>query len=434
MNLGKENETTEFKESLAQLDKGILSISAMLNKHNHGTVFIGVSNDGTVIGTQVGDDTLEKVRNRITTMIEPKIIPQIDVLKSDDGSNYIKITASGYAPGYSFNGRYYTREITSNVSLSPDLLTHMLLSKGTDPARDIPSPIQDLTFLTFRPYLETKNIHTSEEKGFLESHGMMNRDGKFNIVAYLMSDQNDVPLQIVKFSGTEKSSMSSRDDLGRCCLLVGVQKVIDKIGSLQITNVDLSRGARIEMPLFDMDAFREAWVNACVHNDWRSMIPPSVFVFDDRIEVQSYGRIPFMLSLEEFYSGKSIPVNKSLFDLFVLVDYSEQSGHGVKKIVDRYGRDSIDMGSDIITVTIPFAFVPDWVIARRQSESSKLPLNENTAKVVDYLKNNRHAKIKQISEDLEIPVPTINAIIAKLKKYGLIVNDGNTRINDWRVL
>ena len=50
MNLGKENGTTEFKESLGQLDKGIRSLSAMLNRHRGGTVYFGVDDDGNVIG------------------------------------------------------------------------------------------------------------------------------------------------------------------------------------------------------------------------------------------------------------------------------------------------------------------------------------------------------------------------------------------------
>ena len=36
MNLGIENEYQEFKEGLGQLDKGLKSIVAMLNKHGQG--------------------------------------------------------------------------------------------------------------------------------------------------------------------------------------------------------------------------------------------------------------------------------------------------------------------------------------------------------------------------------------------------------------
>ena len=50
INLGREDEVTEFKESISQLDRGIRSLSAMLNRHNHGTVYFGVNDEGEVIG------------------------------------------------------------------------------------------------------------------------------------------------------------------------------------------------------------------------------------------------------------------------------------------------------------------------------------------------------------------------------------------------
>ena len=39
MNIGDENEYQEFKEGLGQLDKGLKSITAMLNKHGQANVF-----------------------------------------------------------------------------------------------------------------------------------------------------------------------------------------------------------------------------------------------------------------------------------------------------------------------------------------------------------------------------------------------------------
>lgn len=50
MNLGTEGETIEFKESISQLDKGVLSLTAMLNRRNHGALYIGVDDKGDVIG------------------------------------------------------------------------------------------------------------------------------------------------------------------------------------------------------------------------------------------------------------------------------------------------------------------------------------------------------------------------------------------------
>ena len=77
MNLGIEDEFTEFKESLAQLDKGLKSVTAMLNKHGEANVYFGVSDNGDVIGMDIGKDTLMNIRNRIRDRVEPRIYADI---------------------------------------------------------------------------------------------------------------------------------------------------------------------------------------------------------------------------------------------------------------------------------------------------------------------------------------------------------------------
>ena len=58
-----ETEFYEFKTSLSELDKGIETIAAMLNKHGRADVFYGVSNNGDAIGLkgQIGLETIKKV-------------------------------------------------------------------------------------------------------------------------------------------------------------------------------------------------------------------------------------------------------------------------------------------------------------------------------------------------------------------------------------
>ena len=56
--------------------------------------------------------------------------------------------------------------------------------------------------------------------------------------------------------------------------------------------VNLTSGIRRETSLFDLEAVREAWINACVHNAWREYIPPAVHIYNDRLEIISYGGLP----------------------------------------------------------------------------------------------------------------------------------------------
>ena len=53
LNLGIETETLEFKKSTGELKEAVLSICAILNKHQHGELYFGVKPDGIVIGQVV---------------------------------------------------------------------------------------------------------------------------------------------------------------------------------------------------------------------------------------------------------------------------------------------------------------------------------------------------------------------------------------------
>ena len=65
MNIGKESEKIEFKESLSELEAGIRSISSMLNRNKEATLYFGVKDDGSVIGIDIVKDTIIKIKEKI---------------------------------------------------------------------------------------------------------------------------------------------------------------------------------------------------------------------------------------------------------------------------------------------------------------------------------------------------------------------------------
>jgi predicted HTH transcriptional regulator len=174
---------------------------------------------------------------------------------------------------------------------------------------------------------------------------------------------------------------------------LAIEAVFEHMRGMLETKIDMSDGFRKNLDLFDFDSFREAWVNACVHNDWKSYMPPSVFVFDDRIEVQSYGGIPFKLSMEQFYTGHSMPVNRSLFGIFEALGLTEQSGYGIPKIVERYGREAFDISGGIVKVTIPFAFEPERVKTRKHNRLEESGLSERQKEILRLLRSDDRAKL-----------------------------------------
>ena len=434
MNIGRESETMEFKESISQLDKGLKSLSAMLNRHNRGTVYLGVDDSGDVIGMDIGKDTLENIRNLVRSRIQPQILPEVTEHFSDDGRRFITIHASGYDTPYSYDGRYFIRNVSSDESAGPEIVTQLVLARGADPLKDRTSDVQDLTFDLLLTIMSSRGLHPKVESGFFRSHAMMDGYGAFNLTAYLLSDQNNIPIQVVRFNGCDRSSMSDRTDFGGRSIIVSMRAVLDHIASYMVTEVDLSKGERVEVHLFDFESFREAWINACVHNAWWMMLPPSVMVFDDRIEVVSYGTVPFPMSLESFFEGDSRPVNKALFSMFSLLGMTEQSGHGVPTIVRSYGREAFDISDNGVTVTIPFAFEPDYVSARKETSINGLELDGKRRMVIEYLSRNPDAKLSEAAEYAGMSLSNVKKTVSGFKAEGILRNDGTNRRSRWVVL
>ena len=350
MNLGKESETVEFKESMSQLEKGIKGLSAMLNRHQHGTLYIGVDDSGDVIGMDIGPSTKENIRNKIRDLIKPQVVPEIMERTSDDGKGYIEVRVTGFNIPYSCDGRYYIRNVASNESAGPEIVEQLVLSKGIDPLKGQTSDNQNLSFDGLFEILRERGLHPRNDVGFFKAHGLVDEHGHFNITAYLVSDQNSLQMQVVRFNGTDRSAVSTRTDFGGQSLILSTKAILGHVSGYMVTRVDLSKGERREEYLFDFESFREAWINACVHNAWHTLVPPAVMIFDDRIEVVSYGRIPFPLSTEDFFAGDSRPINTSLFQLFLRTGLTEHSGHGVPTIVRHYGREAFHISNNGVTV------------------------------------------------------------------------------------
>ena len=432
MNLGMENEYQEFKEGLGQLDKGLKSLCAMLNKHNSGTIYFGVNDDGDICGLSIGKNTLMDIRNRIRDKIEPRIYADIKVCSFED-KEYIKVSANGTDTPYSFDGRYYLRNVSADEQATNEVLRKMLSSSDSDIIKQKSSPIQSLTFKSFFSILSANGKHPKDSKEFYSSFGLLNREGKFNMNAYLLSDNNSISIKVVIFEGVDKSVMSKRTDYGNKCLLLSVSEVAQFFSSININEIKFDGIVRKEESLFDFASFREAWINACLHNDWNDGIAPSIYMFDDRIEIVSYGGLPFSLSKEGFFNGTSVPVNKSLLTIFMAAGYAEQSGHGIPTIVNRYGKDVFSFDDGMLKVTIPLSFERIEVAQRKEMTLRKNGLTTNQKEVYETLKTNNRISLKDVSTITGLSLSGVKKICEKLQEYNLLKREGSKKDGLWLV-
>ena len=431
MNLGIESEKLEFKKSTSELTEGIISLSAMLNKHNEGTVYFGVKNNGDIVGQKdLNENTLRDISRKIAEGIKPQIIPNIS-LELVDNKTIIKVYAKGNNVPYSAFGKYYSRSFDENRSLSPEMLKSLINREGEpDYIINKVSSNQNLTFKKLKELYLLNDIKINIDK-FEENLGLFTHDNKYNFMAELLADKNDISIKVVTFAGKDKSVMLKRTEYGGKCLLLSVNNVLEYMESINETKVKVGGLQRIEEDYFDFNSFKEAWLNACVHTKWSEEVPPAVYIYDDRIEIISNGGLPSALSKEDFFAGVSKPVNRKLLKIFSDLNYIDQTGHGIPLILKNYGKEAFYISEHTIIVTIP---LNKKLLENAYTKNSYDDLNNSEITVLSLLKDKNNYTTGDLIRITNYSEPYINKIIRSLKDKKYIERIGANKNGHWKIL
>lgn len=431
MNLGIESEILEFKKSTSELTEGIISLSAMLNKHNEGTVYFGVKNNGDVVGQKdLNENTLRDISRKIAEGIKPQIIPSISLELIDD-KTIIKVYAKGNNVPYSAFGKYYSRSFDEDRSLSPEMLKSLINREGEpDYIINKVSSNQNLTFKKLKELYLLNDIKINNDK-FEENLGLFTNDNKYNYMAELLADKNDISIKVVTFAGKDKSVMLKRTEYGGKCLLLSVNNVLEYMESINETKVKVGGLQRIEEDYFDFNSFKEAWLNACVHTKWSEEIPPAVYIYDDRIEIVSNGGLPSALSKKDFFAGVSKPVNKKLLKIFSDLNYIDQTGHGIPLILKNYGKEAFYISEHTIIVSIP---LNKKLLESAYTKNNYDDLNNSEITVLSLLKDKNNYTTGDLIRITNYSEPYINKIIRSLKDKKYIERVGANKNGHWKIL
>ncbi len=367
---------------------------------------------------------------KISEGIKPQIIPTISVEYYED-KKVIKVYAKGKKIPYSAFDKYYSRSFDEDRKLSPELLKEMMnLSGEPDLIITEPTLRKDLTFKLLKNLYMINGLSINET-AFEENCKLLTPDGNYNYMAELLADENDLSIKVVTFAGTDKSVMIKRTDYGNKCLLVAIDNVIQYMESINETKVKVGGLQRKEEKYFDQGAFKEAWLNACVHTRWIEKIPPAVYIFDDRIEIVSNGGLPKALSKEDFFKGVSKPVNSELLNIFAKLNIIDQTGHGVPLILKKYTKKAFYISEHTIIVTIPInkKLLEDVTVTSDYSN-----LNANETKVLNIIKDNTAATTNVICDNSGLSKSNVLKIITNLKAKGYIERIGSKKSGHWEIL
>ncbi|MBP5162917.1 MAG: putative DNA binding domain-containing protein [Spirochaetales bacterium] len=419
-----ESEFEEFKESTSQLNRATESLAAMLNKNGRGKVIFGIRDDGSVCGITLGNKIITEISRGISEQIRPSVVPRI-LFEEREGKTIIIVEVEGTNKPYSARGEYRIRSGDENRKIEPEQLKDLLLRNSFELITSMESFDQDLRLTQLKQLYITNGLTVNEET-FERNTGLLTADGKYNVLAEILSDFNDCSIKVVRFAGKDKQNMIIRNEYGYKCMLLAMQQAYQYVESLNETRVILGEGLeRKETKLFDSSCFKEAWTNACLHNRWAKNIPPAIYIFDDRLEIISTGGLPVDFSEDEFFSGISHPVNLKLQKIMGQLNMVEQTGHGVPLIVSKYGRQAFDLGENHITVRIPFSFEisstkKDYSMLNRSQESVYMLVSETPTIRTD-----------EIAQKTDLSISRINQIIKELKGMDKLERKGSKKLGYW---
>lgn len=423
-------------------------IVAFLNTNN-GIIYIGVDNNGNVIGIDSNklDETMKKISDIITdkilpnpqdfvtssaSIIEGKWIIKIDVLKGN-ALYYIK------KYGRSASG-CYMRIGTTSKSMTEEQIENYFNKYMAKNIKiiDIESREQNLKFQYLKMLYTEKGLSVNDET-FENNLKLLTKDNKCNLQASLLADENDISIKVVVFDGkTKASNIKYRNEYGYKCLIIAMKQAYDYcVDVINSTKTIFKNGVREDIRLFDIDAFRESWYNACLHNNWIDGTPPAIYIFDDHLEIVSTGGIPEGHSRQDFFSGISRPVNEDLARIFIQLGLIEQTGHGVLLIVEKYGKEIFEFLDNFIRVKIPFAYnIGEDIqnVSQNVGVNVGVKLNKTQQEIYNLISSNPHITYLFLANEIKKSEETIRRNIKFLVKNKLIERVGSDKSGYWKII
>lgn len=442
-----EEEWFEFKENwfehhaIGEYISAISNAAALRGKES-GYFIWGVNNEThEIVGTTVNyqkDYNKEPFQHYLARLLTPDLYFSFNEIEVQGKRVVVLDIPAAKTVPTSFDGIRYIRIGSSKEKINkyPEREAQLfnVLTNGLLTIETVESEYQDLTFVRLFTYYAGRGI-TLRQETFEKNLGLRTKDGKYNMMAQLLSDDCHMPIRISIFRGETKAApLFSVREFGNTCILLALDKILEYSDVINLIQTDERNRImeRKEVSLFNADAYREAVINAFVHNKWIDGNAPMITVFSNRIEILSRGTLAPEQTIEGFFLGESIPVNRKLSDLFLQLHISERSGRGVPKITEMYGRDAFEFRENSIVVTLPFTILEDSLVDKPVDKKPKM--NEQMEKVLLEIRNNPNITQPQLVKIMNIGKSMIQRYISNLKKMGYIERIGSNKSGYWKVV
>ncbi|MDR0830193.1 MAG: putative DNA binding domain-containing protein [Prevotellaceae bacterium] len=343
----QESLTIELKSSFNA--ECIETLVAFVNAKG-GSLYVGVNDDGNVVGVNIGKETIVQWINEIKGKTEPSIVPDVEVQTIDNKQVVVLFVKEFPIKPVSVKGKYFKRVGNSNHLLNLNEMMNMHIqtfNSSWDYYIDNQHFITDISEEKAIKLiaLYNKNHIIPAEYNVYEFLSKMEliRDGKLTNAGFLLLMKNDFAISDIELGHfydpiTIKDGITISTDL-----ITEVDEVMafvmKHVSKAMIITGNPAREDRWEYPL---DAIREIVMNMIIHRDYTHFGSSSIKIFPDRIEFFNPGHLPDNITAENLRTGEYVSTcrNKIVAKIFKEINWIEKYGSGiarVKRIFEQYG-------------------------------------------------------------------------------------------------
>ena len=341
-----EGKTLEFKRDLSSPNPFLRSVVAFANTAG-GTILIGVEDrTGYVRGVTDPLALEERVTNLIADAISPQLLPDIELLRYRDSHVLaVRVYPSPNRPHYlgaePATGAY-VRVGSTNRNADEELIAEMRRFARGESFDERPMPNLDSEALDFRAAsesfaefrklaqrdLDVLGICTTYQGRRVPTVGGVLLFGRDRLAHF-----PDAWIQAGRFAGIDRAKIMDRAEL-QMPLADAVPVAVAFIERHMASGIEIGPVRRASRWTLPPIAVREALVNAVAHADYSQRgAPIRVAIFDDRLEVENPGLLPFGLTLDDLPLGVSKLRNRVIGRVFHELGFVEQWGSGAQRMI-----------------------------------------------------------------------------------------------------
>lgn len=442
----KESETLEFKKTTTQLKEAVISICAMLNKHNKGIVYFGIKDDGTVCGQDIGKKTTSDVSHELRNNLKP--IPMITVSTEEiDGKTVVKVEADGDDTPYSAYGRYYIRVDDADIFMESNQLWKFFESKSKTYSKweeEVTNHgIEDVNEEILIQYIRDANdsgrlnyVYRNQMEA-LSKLGLVNEDGMLNNAGYyLFGNDGPVLLKEVIYPTDERSKFTDLKQFrGNIleCISEGMKYIQNNIHY----EAEITGTRRVEQPEIPVEALREILVNSFAHCRYQEGDYNEITITKSKVRIYNPGSIINDTKPTEFASGKVGSKIRNPLIATVLFKNGMIDAFGTG--FDRTFKICASRGIEYEYQNDDYGFT--FVFIRKKNDRINDKINDKIKPksnvdemIVSIVAENSYATIPEIAQTIGKSTPTVQRHLESLTAAGIIERVGSRKSGYWKVL